>query len=402
MPRRLSQIEFVALMAMIMSTIAFSIDAMLPALPEIAGELSAGSENRAQLILTFFLLGMGVGTLFTGMLSDRFGRKSVMLVGAGVYVLASGVAWAAQSLELMLAARLVQGLGAAGPRIVALAVIRDLYAGRGMAKIMSFVMMVFTIVPALAPLVGAYLISHGGWRAIFVAFVLFMGLACIWLAVRLPETLAVEDRRPMRVAALKQALNEMLHHPTVRLSVIVQTLCFGMLFSMLSSVQPIYDVTFGRGDEFPYWFFGVAILAGTGSLLNAALVGRLGMRFLVTVTLSVQLGISSVMVLLSLVDLPLTFGFLTFVVWQVSVFFQAGMTLGNLNALAMEPMGHIAGTAASVIGAISTVFSVVLAIPLGLMFDGTTLPLAVGICVMALASLLFMLHMRRVEARLPA
>lgn len=402
MPPRLSQIEFVALMAMMVSTIAFSIDAMLPALPEIGTELSPGFENRAQLILTTFVLGMGLGTLVTGMLSDRYGRKPVLMIGAVVYVLASAVAWAAHSLELMLAARLVQGLGAAGPRIVTLAIIRDLYAGRGMAKIMSFIMMVFTLVPALAPLMGAFLIAHSGWRAIFVAFVVFMGLACLWMALRLPETLPAEDRRPMRVSALKQALTELAMHPTVRLSIIVQTLCFGILFSMLSSVQQIYDITFGRGAEFPFWFGIVAVLAGTGSLLNAALVGRMGMRFLVTMTLAVQVGLSGVMVFLSMVDLPSNLGFFAFVVWQISVFFQAGMTLGNLNALAMEPMGHIAGTAASVIGAVSTVFSVALAIPLGLMFDGTTLPLSLGICVMALASLLVMLHMRRVERGLPA
>jgi DHA1 family bicyclomycin/chloramphenicol resistance-like MFS transporter len=271
-----------------------------------------------------------------------------------------------------------------------------------MAKIMSFVMMVFTLVPALAPLFGAFVIAHAGWRAIFVAFVVFMGTACLWLAIRLPETLPPEDRRPFRFSALKSALIELALHPTVRLSVIVQTLCFGMMFSMLSTVQQIYDLTFGRGDEFPFWFGIVALSAGSASLLNAALVVRLGMRFLVTLTLAGQVIASGMMILLSFADLPVNLAFATFVIWQISVFFQVGMTIGNLNALAMEPMGHIAGIAASVIGAISTVASVGLAIPLGQMFDGTFRPLAMGICAMALVSLLIMLHMRRVERSLPA
>ena len=394
--------EFIALMAMLFATIAFSIDAMLPALPQLAAAFSAEDPNRAQLVVTSFVLGMGIGTLFTGPLSDRFGRKPVILCGAGLYILSAFAATQAQSLETLLAARLVQGLGAAGPRVVALAIIRDLYAGRGMARIMSFVMIVFTLVPAIAPSLGAVLSAAAGWQAIFWAFIAFATIASCWLALRLPETLPPAKRRPFSAASLGAAISEMVHHPVVRLSILVQGLSFGTLFAMISSVQPIYDISFGRAESFPLWFGLVAICAASGSFVNAALVMRLGMRRLVNAMLIAQIGITGLMLaaLFGGVTGDALFG--VFVFWQTSVFFQAGLTIGNLNAIAMEPMGHIAGMAASVIGAIATVLAVIFAAPVGLLFDGTPLPTALGIFVFTAAGLVLMRGMARAEAAQPA
>ncbi len=400
--RRLAPVEFVAMMAMMFATIAFSIDAMLPALPQIGQELSPQDINRAQLILTFFVLGMGLGTFFTGPLSDSFGRKPVILAGAALYILAAALAWVAPTLELVLAARLLQGLGAAGPRVVTLAIIRDLYSGREMARLMSFVMMVFTLVPAIAPLLGALIIDVAGWRGVFLAFIAFSVLSVGWMALRLAEPLPRARRLPFRPAVLAAATRELFSIPAVRVSIAVQALCFAMLFGMLSSVQQIYDITFGRGDSFPLWFGAIAVVAGTSSLLNAALVMRLGMRFLVTATLAVQVAISAVMLGVFLADLPLDMAFYAFVFWQTTVFFQAGMTLGNINSLAMEPVGHIAGLAASVIGAVATVFGVALAIPVGMAFDGTPAPLAAAICLLALLAVMLMARLRRIEASQPA
>lgn len=395
----MSRVEFVALCAMMFATIAFSIDAMLPALPEIGAELSPDNLNNAQLILTSFVLGMGIGTFFTGPLSDTFGRKPVIIGGALVYCLCAFVGWASQSLEVILAARLFQGIGAAGPRVVTLAIIRDLFSGREMARLMSFVMLVFTLVPAIAPLLGSFFIAIAGWRAIFLAFIGFSLISILWLGFRLPEPLARENRRPFQFRVLWGAIFEMWAIPVVRVSILVQTLCFAMLFTMLTSVQQIYDIAFERGDEFPFWFGAVAIVAGSASLLNAALVIRLGMRFLVTVTLGVQILLTGTMLGLCFVlpNGPLLFA--VFVIWQTSVFFQAGMTLGNLNAMAMEPLGHMAGTAASVMGAIATVFGAGLAVPVGLAFNGTPVPLALGIGVEAALGFGLMLWMKRIEAR---
>ncbi|GGB11758.1 multidrug effflux MFS transporter [Allosediminivita pacifica] len=395
-----SRNEFIALMAMMLATVAFSIDAMLPSLPEIGEAMSPDNINRVQLVITSFVLGMGMGTFLTGPLSDALGRKPVIIGGAAVYIAAAAVAAFSQRLEVLLLARLVQGFGAAGPRVVALAIIRDLYAGRGMAQIMSFVMMVFTLVPALAPTIGNGIIALAGWRAVFGAFVIFSLLSVTWLTIRLPETLPKEQRRAFQPAMIGSALREIFAHPVVRLSLVVQTLTFGMMFAFLSSTQQIFDVTFDRGETFHLWFGGIAVCASSASFLNAVLVMRLGMRFLVTTMLKVQVCLTGTMVVLlfaGLHGLPL---FAVFVIWQTSIFFQAGLSIGNLNAIAMEPMGHIAGMAASIIGAISTILAVVLGAPIGLAFDGTPRPLAVGILLYAALALLAMLRLGKAEERM--
>lgn len=393
--RRLSQGEFIALMAMVTATVAFSIDAMLPALPDIAAELTPLAMNRAQLIITSFVLGIGIGTIFTGPLSDAVGRRPVMIGGAMVYCVGAALAWAAPTLEMMLAARLLQGLGAAGPRVVAIATVRDLYSGRDMAWIMSLVMIIFTLVPALAPAMGAVVIAGFGWRSIFMAFMLFSVVTMLWLGLRQPETLAPQDRRPLRPRILWQGIVEMLGHPTARLSIAVQTLAFGMLFAKISTIQLVFDQTYGRATSFPIWFGAIAIAAGSASVLNALLVTRIGMRPLIKAILIAQIGFSGLMIAASIAPLPILAEFWVYVVWTTTVFFMAGLTIGNLNALAMEPMGHIAGIAASLIAAIATMGAVLIAVPIGLSFDGTPLPIAIGIGLCAVLALWLTTHIRR-------
>lgn len=397
MQKSMSRAEFISLIAMMFATIAFSVDSILPAYPSIAAELSPHDVNRAQLILTSFVLGMGLGTFFTGPLSDTFGRKPVIYVGSIVYIAASAMAWAADSLELVLAARVLQGIGAAAPRIVAIAIMRDLYSGRQMARIMSIAMMVFTIFPAFAPLMSTGIIAVVGWRGIFLAFILFSAISVTWMWRRLPESLPLADRRPFRAPMLWSAVVEMFANPTVRLSIIVQTLCLAILFSLLTMVQPVYDVIFDRAESFPFWFGAVAIVSGSASVLNALLVVRVGMRRMVTWSLGAQVVLSAAMLWLSMAGLSNSTYFGVFVFWQCCVFFMAGTTMGNLNAIAMEPMGHIAGMAASVIGAISTVAAAAIVAPIGLLFDGSLLPLAGGTCVMSVIGFALMLKMGRIE-----
>ncbi|WP_298838570.1 multidrug effflux MFS transporter [uncultured Roseobacter sp.] len=387
-------------MAMMFATIAFSIDSMLPALPDIAMELTPDDPTRAPLILTSFVLGMGLGTFFAGPLSDAFGRRTIMFCGAGLYIVSATCAWASASFEVILAARIIQGIGAAGPRVVCVAIIRDLFSGREMARILSIVMMIFTLVPAFAPAMGVVIIEWSDWRGIFIAFVLFSLISALWLGFRLPETLPVEKRRPVRVRLILNAVRQMFAHPVVRLSIFVQTLCMAILFSLLMLIQPIYEKVFDKLESFPFWFGGIALISALASLLNAMLVVRLGMRRLVTVALFVQIGLSGVMLLTAGTIGPE--GFALFLVWQAYVFFQAGLTVGNLNAIAMEPMGHIAGMAASVIGGVSTVLAAAIASPIGLLFDGTIRPLVGAVFVMATIACALMVYMARVEKRVPA
>ncbi len=391
----LGQSEFIALIAMLSATVAFSIDAMLPALPEIAAELSPSAINRAQLILGAFILGMGLGTFFSGILSDRFGRRPVMLAGAGVYILAAFWGYLAQSLETMLAARLVQGIGASAPRVVAIAIVRDLYAGRQMARILSFIMLVFALVPALAPSMGALIIAVSGWRGVFVAFMVFAAIAATWLFLRQPETWPASRRKPLSFVDLGAALKEMIAHPTVRLSTLVQTLSMAILFAMLSSTQQIFDQTYGQGHNFHLWFGGIAVVAASSGVLNARIVVRVGMRAIIKGMFIVQTLLSLGMLVALSLGLPNQVELMVYVIWTCSVFFQAGLTLGNLNALALEPLGHIAGTAASVLTAVATVGAILFAAPLGLAFDGTPRPLALGIALAAALAFWLTTRIRR-------
>lgn len=374
-----SKLEFIVLIAMLFAVIAFSIDAMLPALPRIGAELSPAAPNLAQMVVIAFVLGMGVATLVTGPMSDAWGRKPVILGGAALYGLGAALAWAAPTLELLLLARFIQGVGAAGPRVVGMAIVRDLYGGREMARILSFVMLVFMLVPAAAPLVGSWIIDAAGWRALFGAFVLFAAIACLWLALRLPESLPRPARRPMRPATINRAVLEVLAHPVVRLSIMAQTMGYVLLFTTISLIQPVFDQVFDRAASFPMWFAGMALVSGSASVLNAALVMRLGMQRLAASAFGAQVILSSIMTLVWLSGLRGDAMFAVYIVWQCTVLFQAGLTVGNLNAIAMEPMAHIAGTAASVIGAISTVAGALIAAPIALVFNGTPLPMTLGV-----------------------
>ena len=380
----ISRAELVALLAMLSATIAFSIDAMLPALPEIGTALNPTDPNRAQLVIAAFVLGMGLGTLFAGPMSDAFGRRPIAVGGAAIYIMAALYASTAQGLDELLIARALQGLGAAGPRVTAIAIVRDLFSGRHMARITSFIMIVFTLVPVIAPSMGAAIGWAFGWRAIFLSFAVFSVVSITWLLVRLPETLTAERRRPFRLRKLAEGLREVFTNRQVVLSICVQTLIFGMLFSMLMSSQAIFGEIFGRAETFPLWFGIMAAISASSSLLNAMIVVRFGMRSVVKWALLVQAAMTGVFLVLQLTVwsgatplFPVAF------LWITSVFYLAGLGIGNMNAIALEPMGHIAGMASSIMGAASTVASILLAAPIGQLFDGTMLPLTVAMLVLA-------------------
>ena len=373
--RKLPVFEFTALLALLSATVAFSIDAMLPALPEIAQSLSPEAINRAQLVLTVFMLGIGVGTFVAGPLSDALGRKRTILIGVTIFVIGAFIGAQAQSLEVLLLARFIQGLGAAAPRIVPMALVRDLYSGREMAKVTAFIMMVFILVPALAPSAGQLIIGFAGWRGVFYAFIAFALTGLIWLSLRQPETLLPEKRRTLHPATLLAGAREVVSDREVRIYIMVMTLGFAQMFALLSSSQQLF-AAYGAVETFPKWFALMAILAGTGTAFNAKFVMRLGMRRIVSGAYVMQILSSGAMLCLVLagaVTPPAGFVFLFF--WTVTVFMMAGITFGNLNALAMQRMGHLAGMAASVVSALSTMGAVAIAAPVGLMFDGTALPI---------------------------
>ncbi len=381
-------LSFVLMMAALYSTIALSIDAMLPALPEIAATLSPDAPNRAQIVVTSFVLGMGIGTFFAGPLSDAFGRKPVILAGLGLYALGALGCYFANDLSSLLAARVIQGLGAAAPRVVGGAMIRDLYKGRTMAQVLSLIMTIFTLMPAIAPLMGQSIIAIGGWHMIFVFFIAFAALSAVWVGFGQPETLPAAQRRSLNLRDLAMGLREVLAQRVVLVSTAVQSLVLGGLFGTLSSLQGIIAQRFDRADSFPLWFGLIALLSSVGAFANSRLVQRLGMRRMVAGALWGMCAASAVLAADGALHLlPAPFDFALLLAWAVMIFAAMGLTLGNLSAMALEPLGHLAGMASSAVTALSTVAAVVLAIPLGLAFDGTALPLALGVCGFAAAAL---------------
>jgi DHA1 family bicyclomycin/chloramphenicol resistance-like MFS transporter len=375
----LSKPEFVCMMALMMAVGAFSIDAMLPAFPQIISELTPDAPNRVQFIVMFFTLGMGVGTLFTGPLSDQVGRKPVMLGGVILYVFGAIICWKAETLNILLAGRLVQGLGVSATRAVSMAMVRDLYKGRAMAQITSLIMMVFIVFPAVAPSFGTFVLTFAEWRAIFIALMCLSVTGISWLMLRQTETLALEHRRPFNVTSFLSGVREILSQRIVVIMIIVQGFAFGSLLSMLSSIQQIFDIGFGRADSFHLWFAGLALLSGGSGAVNAMIVQRIGMRVMISAVLRLQILISGcAVILLASGVLAKDAEFVVFLFFVLGLFCQISLLMGNTMALAMETLGDKAGLAASVMGSLGTLCAVVLAVPVGLAFNGTPLPLMIG------------------------
>jgi MFS transporter, DHA1 family, multidrug resistance protein len=388
--------EFVALMALLTATVAFSIDAMLPALPTIGQELSPDSPARGQLVITTFVLGLGLGTLICGPVSDAYGRKSVLLAGIALYVAGAVLAMRAGTIETLLAARFLQGLGAAAPRVVATAMVRDLYSGRAMARVTSIIMTLFVLVPAVAPSVGAGIIWLSDWRMIFLAFMGFGLMAGLWLMLRQPESLAPEHRRRLGARLIWAALVEIVKNPAVMVYVVALTFAFAPLFAWLSNLPMIFEDVYDRAATFPFWFAATALVAGTASVANAKLVMRLGMRRIATWAFAWQAGISVVFLGLIALGLPEPWDFGLFFVFMCSAFFSIGLTFGNLNALALQPLGHMAGIGSSVVMSLPTIGSALIAVPISLAYDGTPRPLIIGMILCASAALALMLLARRI------
>lgn len=384
--RQPGRVEFIALVAMMSAIIAYAIDSMLPAVPALAAALAGGAADRAALVIPSFVLGLGIGTLVVGPLSDRYGRRPVILWGFALFILAALAASLAPSLWALLAARVVMGLGAAAPRIVSLAIVRDRFHGAEMAQITSLAMMVFMVVPAAAPAIGQVLLGLAGWPSVFWSCAAVGLMAAVWFALRQPETLP--SRRDLTAAMLWSGLREVAAQPAARAALVAQTAVFGALFGTLTSVQPLFDQTFGRAESFPAWFALIALISAAASLLNAIFVSRIGMLRLVAWTFAGQIAFSALMAMAIARDLlAAPWDFAVTFVWVSAVFAMAGLTMGNLTALALERLGHLAGLATSVLLAASTVAGALIAAPLGLAFDGTAGPLATGVLACSVAGL---------------
>ncbi|HEX8364869.1 MAG TPA: multidrug effflux MFS transporter [Allosphingosinicella sp.] len=388
--------EFIALMAALMASNALAIDAMLPALPAIGESLGVDEENRRQLVITFYLLGFGVAQLFYGPVSDRFGRKRLLIGGLVLYGLFATLAGLAGSFALLLAARAMQGAAAAATRVLVVSIVRDRYQGEGMARVMSLVMIVFMIIPILAPAFGQAVLAVASWRYIFIGLGVYGILLTLWAMLRLPETLAPENRRPLSVAKIAEATRLTL---TTRQSIgntVSQTLLMGALFAFIGSIQQIVFDVFARPDLLPWVFAAIAGPMALSSYANSRLVMRLGSRRILlaaltafTLASAVHLGVAE------------TAGetIASFILLQALTMACFGLIGANAGALAMEPLGHVAGTASSVQGVITTIGGALIGFAIGQQFDGTTLPFLAGFTLCGAAALAVAFWANRLPCR---
>ena len=389
---RLPYWEFVILVSIMFGMIAFGTDTMLPAFPNIAKDLNLSNVNKAQLIISSFILGTGIGQLISGPISDTFGRKPIITIGLSIFIIACCIAYYAKSLELMLVARFIQGLGVSAPRTVTMALIRDLYSGRKMAQVMSLAMAIFVLVPALAPSLGQILFINFGWRSIYIAFIFFALLGLIWLNLRQPETLPISERKKLKANEYFDAFKLVITNASVVKYTLTLALGFGALFGYLNSAQQIFVDTFSAGMKFPLYFAIISILAAPASFINASLVMKYGMRLLATIGFALQIIFAVIILVILNTSTLADHLFLTvFVIWSTIAFFLKGLYFGNLNALAMEPMGKIAGMASAIIGASATMVGILIAIFIGLAFNGTATPVLLGYIICSTAALFLML-----------
>lgn len=388
----LSFFEFVALIALLMAITALSIDVMLPALPQIGKALGVEAENKRQLIISVYFIGFAAGQFLFGPISDTYGRRRPLIIGLALYVAGTLLALLSGSFTVLLMARIIQGLGAASPRVIALAIVRDRFGGRDMARVMSFVMMVFIVVPILAPGIGEGILELSNWRMIFFVLLFAASAAVIWSFLRLPETRLSSERMPLSAASIWHAVKLVATTRQTLGYIVGMGFVFGLLVSYVISAEQIFVDVYGLGARFPVVFGAIACFMVAASVVNAALVRRLGMRAISHWALLGALAACGALAIAGYPEKPSLVAFCSF---MAVIFFCFGLIMPNFNALAMEPMEHVAGTASSIAGFYSTSAAAILGTLIGQSFDGTVKPLGIGITLLFTATLVTVLITER-------
>jgi DHA1 family bicyclomycin/chloramphenicol resistance-like MFS transporter len=373
-------------MAALMSIVALSIDGVLPALPMIGDYLSVSNPLDNPKLITSIFLGLGFGQLIFGPLSDSFGRKPVVYVGFLLFIIASIICVTTQSFEMMLFGRVLQGVGLAAPRTMCIAMIRDSYEGDYMAKILSIVVMVFILIPIIAPTLGQFLMRHYNWKFIFTFNLIFGSLVMIWFWLRQPETLKDKYKIPYRLAIFKTGTIQFFKIQSAVIYTLLSGFITGSFMVYLSTSQQIFEKQYNLAEEFPLIFASIAISVGLSTFFNSQLVVKYGMRRIVHIAMLSFVGISFVFIsLFHSGENPSIEVLVTFFALQ---FFTIGFLFGNLRALAMQPMGHIAGIGSALNGFISTVMAVPIANYIGSFVVDSVTPLFVGFLVCGFISLI--------------
>jgi MFS transporter, DHA1 family, multidrug resistance protein len=378
--------EFTFLLALAMATSALSIDSLLPALDDIRTAFDLGEEStKTAALITMFLLGNGLALLPAGLLADRYGRRRVLWGGLGLYLLGAIGAALSPSLGWMLLSRFVWGIGAAGPRVAATAMVRDVYAGERMAKQMSFMMAVFILVPVFAPSIGSGLIAIGPWRSVFW-FCAVGGLIVLAWSTRLPETLDRHDRRSLAVREVINGARTVLRAPGAVWYIVSQIALFGVFISYLATSELILAEVFDRASWFPLFFSGHAVVMGIVMIVNGRIVERFGLDRMTRLLLVINVAGAGALTLSSIVadGRP---NFWAFALLLVPVLGTHGVLTPNINSAAMRPLGAIAGLAAAILGMTATVGGSLIGNRVDAMFDGSTTPFCTAFLVAGVIAL---------------
>jgi DHA1 family bicyclomycin/chloramphenicol resistance-like MFS transporter len=382
-----SKIEFIALMASLMSIVAMSIDALLPALEKIGFSIGIQDPTDNQLLVTMIFLGLGFGQLIFGPISDSLGRKPVIYIGFALFVIATFICVNATNLETMVVGRILQGIGLAAPRTISIAMIRDRFSGNYMAKIMSFVVVIFILVPVVAPAIGKLILDAYGWKAIFISQLIIGVVIMLWLWKRQPETLSVEKRTKFRFRLFIDGAKEFIKHKQAVTFTLVSGFITGSFMVYLSASQHIFQEQYHFKEEFPYIFAGLAISVGFATFLNGTFVMRFGMYNLVKV-FSLMFTLVPLLYAIMYFNSDVNPSITVFLIFCGLEFFAIGFLFGNLRALAMQPVGHIAGVGSAINGFVSTIMAVPIATFIGSFVTETALPLFIGFFFCGLCSLL--------------
>jgi DHA1 family bicyclomycin/chloramphenicol resistance-like MFS transporter len=390
-----SELEFIIIMASLMSLVALSIDALLPAISDISTSIHIVNPKNNQLFITMIFLGLGFGQLISGPLSDSFGRKPVIYVGFIVFTFASIICVLANSLEMMIVGRLLQGIGLSAPRTISIAMVRDRFSGNYMAKVMSFIVVIFILVPVIAPALGKLMLDFYGWRSIFYSQLVFGFFVMIWFWKRQPETLKLENKKKFKFSLFIDGTKEFLKHKNAVAFTLFSGFITGSFMVYLSASQVIFEQQYNLKEEFPFIFSGLAISIGFATFLNGKLVLRLGMFKLVSIFTVVFTIIPIFYILLFFGENnPNIYILLIFFGLQ---FFSIGFLFGNTRALAMESIGHIAGVGAAINGFVSTIMAVPIATFIGSFMKDRALPLFIGFLVCGFLSLLLIVFLKFTE-----
>lgn len=368
-----------------MALVSVSINMLLPAFYDITLDFHLIDKNQIQLSISLLYLGLGISQLFYGSLSDSIGRKHTIYLGLALFILGSIVSFQSSNFHTLLTGQLVQGIGLGAPRVMSIAIVRDNFDGNQMARAVSFIMAIYVVTPSLSPILGKLIIDASNWRILYIVYIILAMITILQFKNRMPETLAQEKKKCFTLNHVINSTKEVFQNTTSMSFIVILGLYSGVFITYLNLSQAIFEFQFQLEHHYPYYFAFLALSIGLASFINGHLVNRLGMRRL---TLAALINSILVVVFFLIFDYLITSSFWIFIAFMFAQLFGYGILIGNLSALAMQPLGHIAGLGASIIGAVSTLISVPLSVFIGYFYVDSVLPIVIGFFIVSILSLI--------------